>query len=363
MIEKLDLSILDSLDLPGSGIASNDVGGIKTVESIEQFSNFDDKVEVGEENDVEEVDDNFNDGDDSFEIQTDTLAVEESPVKVWAEFAAERGLIDLEENEEIGDSEEFLVEKFNKKVESVFNNYKESLPDSLKQLLNAYEKGIPLDNLLDIESRIMEYSSIDEEKLSENTDLQKNIIKEYLKFQDYTDDDIDNKIEKYEDNLLLESESKHAIKKLIKIEEREKENLVKEAEKAEQENMRVYNERVANFSKSIMEKEEIIPGISVTKEQKEAIIKMTTKPVAVLKNGMPVTALKKMEMEDPDFLSKLAYMALVNWDLSSIERKAATKEVRKIKEKINTYKDSGLSKLDIGTIKKAVKINQNRLFK
>ena len=103
MIEKLDLSILDSLDLPGSGIASNDVGGIKTVESIEQFSNFDDKVEVGEENDVEEVDDNFNDGDDSFEIQTDTPAVEESPVKVWAEFAAERGLIDLEENEEIGD--------------------------------------------------------------------------------------------------------------------------------------------------------------------------------------------------------------------------------------------------------------------
>jgi hypothetical protein len=362
----LDLSLLDSLDIPGIN-SNNSVREVNSIEDFEDANNSAvESVEVDTEgsSDFADIPEEDYDAEDIVEEEEETGGSNDSAVKVWAEFASERGLIDLDEGEEIGDTEEFLVNKFNAKVEKVFQSYKDSLPETLKELLEAHEQGISIEDLLQSESRIAEYSSIDDNKLAEDTDLQKNIVKAFLRSQDFEEDEITEKLEKYEDALMLEGEAKSALKKLIKLEQREKEAYIKEAQHAEKTATEQYNQRIQSFTKSVMDKDEIIAGIPVTKEQKEEIVKLTTKPVAVAKNGMPITALKKMEMEDPDFLTKLAYVAgVLNWDLSVIERKAKTNVARTVKKDVDTYKDSKLGKLDLATIKKAVKLNQKQLFK
>lgn len=376
-LEGLDLSILDQLTIPDYK-PTNVKKVVEKDDTIPEVPEFHQDVQDLENDDVEEDFDNPNQIDDEEEEETDddvqnigtesdddeSSEGDDSPIKAWAEFAAERGLIELNEGEEVGDSDEFLVNKFNERIQKVHEAYKENLPDVIKQLLDAHEQGIPLEELMESESRIYEYSQIDKDKLSENVEMQKQLVSAYLKSQGFDDDEIATKVEKYEDNLLLEDESGSALKRLIKLEQKEKETMIAQAKQANEQQMNAYKARVEDFKKTVMDKTEIIAGIPVTKEQKEKIIKMTTQPVSTLKDGTPVTALKKMELEDPDFLTKLAYVAgVLNWDFSTVEKKAETKVTRKVKGKVNTYKNSPLGKLDLSTIRKAVKISKQSLFK
>ena len=358
---KLDLSLLDNLNIPQINIKTEtseqtDENQILKTENIESV----DQNLITEELDSDIIDDELQEDDDNSKKDDE---VEESAIKLWAEFASERGLMDIEDGEEIEDSEEFLIKKYNQKVEKAVESYKKSLPEDLRTILEAYETGVPLNDYLEAESRIADYSSVDADKLKEDVKLQKDIMKAYLRAQEYEDSEIEAKIEKYEENLLLEDEASHALKKLVKIEQRQKDKMLEEAKNKKANYEKQYEERLTNFKNSVMGKEEIIKGIPVTKEQREAIIDLTTKPVAITKDGVPITALKKMELEDPDFLIKLAYMASLNWDLSTIQRKANTEAVRKVKKGVDSDKSGDLpSKIDLNIIRKAIKQNRNSFF-
>ena len=358
---KLDLSILDSLTVPKIDVKTEEkIEDI--IPEVDSISSMDDNL-IAEES--EKIIEDQNELEEEVEVEDDSNEndeSEESAIKLWATFASERGLIDIKDDEEIEDSEEFLVKKYNERVEKAVDSYINSLPDELKTIIEAYKLGVPIDNYLEIESRISDYASVNAEKLKEDVELQKNIMKAFLRTQEYDDTEISEKIERYEENLLLEDEASSALKKLVKIEQRQKEKMLEDAKKQRIVEEKQYEERLTNFKNTVMAKEEIIKGIPVTKEQREAIINITTKPVA-LKDGVPITALKKMELEDPDFLIKLAYMASLNWDLSTIERKAATKAVRTIKKSVDGEpKPSSLGKMDLNLIRKAVKQNRNSMF-
>ncbi len=363
---RLDLSILDDsrLNIPtidgkikSEEVITDEDQVIAEVDSIESIGGD----LVTEELESIPFEDNESIEEDEEETQEDEV-VEESAIKLWADFASERGLIDIEDGETIEDSEEYLIKKYNQKVEKAVDTYKNSLPEDLRTILEAYELGVPLTDYLEAESRISNYSSVDADKLKEDVKLQKDIMKAYLRAQEYEDSEIEAKIEKYEENLLLEDEAAHALKKLVKIEQRQKDQMLEEAKKQKANYEKQYEERLTTFKNNVMAKEEIIKGIPVTKEQREAIINLTTKAVAVTKDGSPITALKKMELEDPDFLIKLAYMASLNWDLSTIKRKATTQAVRTIKKGVDSDKPSPLAKLDLNIIRKAVKQNRNTMF-
>lgn len=369
---KLDLSVLDGINIPeiktGRAVGEStkdDITVIPEVGSIEEINQneFTEETDEDEIPEVEAIGDLDND-DESFDNSIDEV-IDESPIKVWSQFASERGLIDLEDGEEIGDSEDFLVKKFNDKVDKGINSYKESLPEELRELVNAWEQGVPVDKLIEAESRIMDLSSIDAERLTEDVSLQKQLVAALLRVQEYDDSEIEAKIEKLEDNLLLEDEAKHALKKLDVFEKRQKATLIEESKKNALIREKQYKENLDAYTTKVMGKEEIIKGIPVTKEQREAIVKLTTKPVAIDKNGNGITLLKKMEMEDPDFLLKIAYLASMNWDLSTIEKKATTKATREVRKKVETYKEgnSALNKLDLKSIQRAIKISRNQLFK
>ena len=104
---------------------------------------------------------------------------ETSVVQGIAEWAKAKGLFDYKD-EEFEDSEDFLEKKLIEKSKSYNEEWKESLPPAIKELINNYEEGVPLDEIIYSKSREIEYSQIDEKTLEEREDLHKKLIADWL---------------------------------------------------------------------------------------------------------------------------------------------------------------------------------------
>ncbi len=344
----LDLSILDKINIPKleGAIAPKDIDPIGDFPPL-----------TFEEIPDEEPDPLEDQPEEAPLTPESPPSSEESLNRVWLEWATDRGLVDPIKPEEFEDSDEFILKSINKRIEKEVNQYKDTLPAPVKALIDNWEEGVPLEQLINVESRLTQYSSLTDEAIKENPELQKILIQHLLVSQEIEPEEIDKEIESYETANLLEAKALNAQKQLIKLEQRAKQSLLSQAQAENERKNQEYLEGINKFKQSVMEKKEIIPGIPLTEEHKKAIIDFTTKPVAKDERGQSINALKKMELEDPDFLVKLAYVAgVLKWDLSAIEQKANTQAVKKLKETVKTYKEeSPLNKVDIKTVKAALR--------
>ena len=84
---------------------------------------------------------------------------------------------------------------------------------------------------------------------------------------------LQKKVKKYEDSLLLEDEAIEALSKLRKFEERYQQGLKAEAEAQRVQAQKNYEATLKNIEKEIMDSEEIIPGIKLSKEEKKKFIR------------------------------------------------------------------------------------------
>lgn len=279
-----------------------------------------------------------------------------NPINIFASMLAESGLIDYDESEEYDESK--LVEAVENKIVSEIEAYKESLPSVIKDLINNYEEGVPLKELLEKEKSIEEYKSIDIDSVEDDENLQKKLVRDLLSKTGFDKDEIEERINDYEDSGILEKEAKRALNKLITLEEKEKEEFIK----AQKEEFRLreqrYNEYITNLKNTIEKSEEFIPGLKVTKEEKRKLIEGIFKTD---KNGK--NAIVKARENDPNFDLKVAYAALIlNWDFSKIEQKATTKATKKLAEAIKASDklQKGISKksnssVDISIMEKIAK--------
>ena len=85
------------------------------------------------------------------EAESDTEE-EVSALRVFAEMQRDKGLIDFKDDEFEAD-EEWLLSKVGETVETKVQDYKDSMPEEIKYLLDNYEAGVPLNNLLNMQSK------------------------------------------------------------------------------------------------------------------------------------------------------------------------------------------------------------------
>ena len=99
-----------------------------------------------------------------------------SPLKVFAEMQREKGLIDYKD-EDFEDNEEFIFNKVEETIKSGVNEYKETLPPEIKYLVDNFEEGVPLHDLINLSSQQQEYDNIPEKAVDEVLDkLKKGLI-------------------------------------------------------------------------------------------------------------------------------------------------------------------------------------------
>lgn len=374
-IKQLDLNVLEGYN---PTMEKEEPFIVGTVKSIDDFSTVveEDLVDntgtesVGAPIVTNEVD---LDPDDTTEEEIKDTKEDEPEVsanKIMADWLAQNELLSYKEDE-FEDSEDFIKNKYNEivetKVTSGIEDWKNSLPEQLKELATNWQDGVPLHELLQTEARISEYSNIKVEDIKEDVSLQKEVVKQHLLINGYDEDEADTKVEKYEENLMLEEESLVALRKLVKAETKYKEQLISESKFQAEEFRKEQEVKLKQYEDSVKAIKEIVPGLKITDKEQREILNLTTKIVGKDKQGRPINGLKKLELEDPNFLAKVAYFAgVLKFDIEPLKKIATTAATKKVKETANSQpneKTSSFSKADLKAVARALdRSRKQRMF-
>jgi len=260
----------------------------------------------------------------------------ESALRVFAEMQRDKGLIDFND-EEFQEDDEWLLNRVSDTIESKVNEYKDSIPSEIKYLLDNYEAGVPLGNLLEMQNQEQVYESISVENLEKSDALQRNVVRDLLVKTGWSEERANKKIQRYEDAGVLHEEAEEALSSLVEMQKREKEQFVENKKKEQQQRIEAHEKWLVDLKDHIGKKEEILPGFKLSPRDKDNLYKGITKLDRQGKNEI-----MRLREKDPEFDLKIAYLATVlKWDFSAFERQSTTKSTRKLADVIKSTKKTG----------------------
>lgn len=263
-----------------------------------------------------------------------------SPFTPYAKLLKEEGVLPNLNMEEFDGTADGLKTAMINEIVGAVEMYKETLPDRVKDLINNYEEGVPLEQLLKLDKEELQVLSLDEDKIKEDISLQKETVRNYLKkTSKFSDKKIDNQIQYYEDSGELEEEALNAATELKDLLKTEKEQAVEQAKQKEKMMQDQARQDLANLNKKIQDATEIIPGLKLNDKVKSELIKSMTVPAGKDKNGNPVNRIVAARMENPvDFEIKLHYLFEITKgfsDFSKLVEKGKKDTIKEFEEAIS----------------------------
>ena len=270
--------------------------------------------------------------------ETESTEEEEelNPIRVFAELQRDQGLIDFSDDD-FEDSEDWLLGKVQDTINDKVKEYKENMPEEIKYLLENYEAGVNMYDLLNIGATSQSYEKIAEDSLKDNLGLQKMLVKDLLSKSGWSEERITRKLERYEDTGVLQEEAEDALASLKEIQVQEKENLIKTQKEEQKQRVQAHEQWLGELKDHIGKKEEILPGFKLSPKDKDNLYKGITKLDRQGKNEI-----MRLREKDPEFDLKIAYLATVlKWDFSAFERQSTTKSTRKLADAIKSTKKTG----------------------
>ena len=353
-LEGLDLSVLDNITVkPEEKDAEKEEAKNEAEPSIFEpqlkIQEIDELPEEKEE--TEEVVENVENEDPESktedkeetvsEASEDSEASEEeteesTALRIFAEMQRDKGLIDYKDDE-FEDDEEWLLNKVSETVDSKVGEYKDSMPSEIRYLLENYEEGVPLNNLLNMQSQEQVYESITPEALEKSEALQKNVVRDLLLKSGWSEERVQKKLQRYEDAGVLHEEAEEALSSLVDIQKQQKEQYVLQQKQEQQQRIQAHEQWLTDLKDHIGKKEEILPGFKLSPKDKDNLYKGITKLDKSGKNEI-----MRLREKDPEFDLKIAYLATVlKWDFSAFERQSTTKSTRKLADAIKSTKKTG----------------------
>lgn len=155
----------------------------------------------------------------------------------------------------------------------VEENSKPTYSDPRIEKLDEYVRnGGSFDDFYSGLSQEIQYDSLD----LENESNQKMAVREFLSIQGYTDEQINSKLERYEDADMLEDEAKDAVERLKNI----KQQQIAAEQKAQQERYEQQRQQVIEFSNNLtnsISNLTDIRGVKVPKEDKAKLLDYITR--------------------------------------------------------------------------------------
>ncbi len=297
---------------------------------------------------------NITDSDDTTQdsIETEETVDADSSGELFKAFGStlvEKGVFSEELFKDFDGTIDGLVTAVDREIGYGIESYKESLPDVLKELIDNYEEGVPLDQLIATKSREISFNNITDSKLEEDTELQKEIVRQYLESTGLKENKIKKLIETYEDTDELFSEAKDALGEIKDILKKEEAYIKKQQEEerkvAEQRTKELLNTVETTISKT----EEIVPGIKLNDKVRKEIYSSMTQPTGRDAEGNPINKVMEIRAKDPiKFEMTLHYLASLGifegkWDkVISTAKTSSVKELEKlIKSNDNKFSGSG----------------------
>lgn len=219
-------------------------------------------------------DDLNNDQDDDTNVDqnndVDADQAETQNVRLFFDaFAEELGWDNISDDEK-PDSMEGLI---NYMQDTIEQNSKPHYADERIAQLDEYVKnGGKFEDFYNGMSQTIQYDSLDMEDESN----QKTAVRDYLKLSGYSDEQIDKKIERYEDADMLEDEATDAIERLKEYQQHELEQQQKMQEEARIQQQQQAQQFVTDLSNTINSLDNI-RGVAIPKQDRKALFDYITK--------------------------------------------------------------------------------------
>ena len=229
-----------------------------------------------------------------------------SPYKPFAKALVEEGFLPEFADEdfdslstELGGDVAALIELSRRSLQEELQAYKDEQEQDFKAFIEAKEQGLDLNKWYDINQNKKLYDSITDDKVEADEKLQKSLVASYLKEKGFSQEEIDDTVETYEDTAKLELKAKVALKKLKEIEVVKEAKLVEEKKLADSQRAKEREESIKTLKTKIEEYKEIVPGIQINKQTKDKLFKHITEPVKAGPNGEQWNLATAKRMEDP----------------------------------------------------------------
>ncbi len=285
-------------------------------------------------------------------IQNEEDDNKETTFSVLAKEFAQKGLYNLEENEEFDGSEESFIKGFEKTVDKKADekvlSYFEGHPqaDLALNLFNYIKDGGDINNFVEVYSNPLQNINI------EDKNSQIYILTQYLRqTTSLSDDKIQQKIKRYDDLATLEEEAKDAYEVLSQLNERNRTQF-QEQEKVRVARIQQERQEAEHNIKDFINKNESIKGILNIKDAriKKKFEDYLFKPTELV-NGrlVPKSWVDDSKSSVENWLTDKA-LKFLNYDLSSVskqkEKETVTnlvKNLKKVSSENSRVKSSGIS--------------------
>lgn len=229
-----------------------------------------------------------------------------SPFKPFVKALSEEGFLPSIEDdefdalvEELGSEVNALMELSRRSITADIEEFKKNAEEDFRAFIEAREKGYDLNEWADVYEAKKSYSSITEDEIEDNEDLQKDLIRQNLKYRGMSDDEIDDTIESYETTGKLPDVAKKAHKNLIKFAEAQEKKLEEDKKKREENAAKERENTLKALRKEIDDMVEPFPGIKINKQTKDKIFANITTVVSKGPNGEPMNAAMSKRAENP----------------------------------------------------------------
>lgn len=242
-----------------------------------------------------------------------------SPLSPYAASLKEEGILPNLDVEKVSglpaaEQAQALLDEMTTTIEKKYDEYVQSVDPRLTQILNNYKKGVPLIELLEWEQDQFAINSIKKETLATDEDLAENVVRAYYRATapNMKADKVEKVIADAKTNGTLTTEAEEGYEELKKIISAQEQEMVAEAEATRQKNEQAREKTMKDINDKIDALTEIIPGVEISKKQKELLKSYITKPVRVdtLPDGRKVPVSKVMDIRNADpieFDARLAY--------------------------------------------------------
>ena len=277
------------------------------------------------------------------------FAKDRSDEGVFLEFTDEdwKELVERNEGDESAALKELSNISMQEMVKSGVDSFKESLSDEERNLYEAKEKGLPVDEYSTAKRNFDKYSKITEDSISDDVELQEDLVSKSLEIRGFSPEEITEEIEGYKALENLELKAKKALKIVPTAYKNKMVGLEEGAKSAEESRQNGIRQRVAKMKGLIEQTPEIIPGIKLNKTTREKIMKSMTVPVAKGKNGEPLNPVTATRAKNPEAFEMMIhyYHSLGLFDINDsgqmspdfskiakVQKTKATDEMRSIFE-------------------------------
>lgn len=281
----------------------------------------------------------------------DAIIKEDSPLYLHAATLHEEGILptlDLEslKGKSFKDGMQLFLTAQKKYIEDGRNEYQNSLTDRQKEFLEMIELGIPQEQVEHQFSIEDAYSKVTDQVLSDDVELQKQIITQGLKLKGLSDTKVQVFLKAAEDGETLFEEAKDAREDINTYIATQKQTSVDAARNAQVEADKREVDLQKEIKTTIEKIDEILPGIKISANEKTKLYDYMTKPVEEKIIGgkkVPIDLINKTRMDNRVLFDlKLKYFIHLGLfkednktDLSKIIKKVTSSNADKLAKRLS----------------------------